>query len=116
MNFIQGEATGDKEISLPGGLQLQVPGMLETSLSQKMTVGIRPEHLLFSHDKGDWQGAIVLEEQLGSDAFLYVEVPEIGLVTVRAVDERNYHGGETIYLLLPPERCLVFDENGKRLN
>ncbi len=87
-----------------------------THLAQRGTVGIRPEHFEYSHEAGDWEGKIVVEEQLGSDAILYVEVPTVGLITVRAVGERNYHGGENIFLTLHRQRCHVFGDDDVRLN
>ena len=85
-------------------------------MTAEMTLGIRPEHITYSHDNGDWKGTVTVEEQLGSDAFLYVDVPELGQVTVRAVGERSFNRGDTIFLSFDPERCHLFDADEQRIN
>ncbi len=51
------------------------------------TIGIRPEHIAVSRDQpatGDaWTSTIGHAEHLGSDTYLYVNVPAIGQITVR---------------------------------
>ena len=116
MNLVDAVPGPDGQIQLTNGTLLKVPSVAEKDLTPKMTVGVRPEHLEYSHEAGDWQGKIVVEEQLGSDAFLYVEVPDVGMITVRAVAERNYHDGETIFLSLPRDLCHVFGDDDMRLN
>jgi len=116
MNFVDAKPGSDGRVELVTETQVTVPRLPTSKMTPGMTLGIRPEHLEYSHERGDWQGKIIVEEQLGSDAFLYVEVPNVGMVTVRAVGERNYHGGETIYLSLPGEFCHVFGSNDERLN
>lgn len=116
MNFVDAVPGPDGQIQLVNGTLLKVPNVAEKDLSPQMTVGIRPEHIEYSADSGDWRGKIIVEEQLGSDAFLYVEVPDIGMITVRAVGERNFHSGETISLTLPRDLCHVFGEDDARLN
>jgi multiple sugar transport system ATP-binding protein len=123
MNFISAEpgsntgnrATPDGSIRLRNGPDITLPGITPAQMTPGMTVGVRPEHLEYSHDRGDLKGKIIVEEQLGSDAFLYVEVEGIGMLTVRAVGERNYHGGEDIYLTIPRDRCHLFDANDMRI-
>ncbi|OMH38848.1 ABC transporter ATP-binding protein [Motiliproteus sp. MSK22-1] len=116
MNFVSAQPAADNQIRLVDGTLISVPGIAHEDMTSNMTVGIRPEHLEYSHEQGDWCGTIVVEEQLGSDAFLIVEIPGVGSVTVRAVGERNYHGGETIYLTLPRHRCHVFDNHDNRIS
>jgi len=116
MNFVEAKPAPDGKVELIDGTVIHLPTLKPEDMSAKMTLGIRPEHIEYSHESGDWKGTIVVEEQLGSDAFLYVEVPKVGMVTVRAVGERDYHGGETIYLSLPGASCHVFGANDERLN
>jgi len=116
MNFLTAKPGAAGSIQIEGGPAIASPGIRPDQMTPTMTVGIRPEHLAYSHAQGDLKGKIVVEEQLGSDAFLYVEVPGIGMLTVRAVGERNYHGGEDIWLTLPPERCHVFDDKDLRID
>lgn len=116
MNFVKATPGSNGAVKLAGGATLNIPGLSDARIAKDMTIGIRPEHIEYSHDAGMWAGKIVLEEQLGSDAILYVEVPDVGTITVRGVGERSYQGGETIYLTLPADLCHVFDGNDQRLN
>ena len=60
------------------------PARSPTTLGAK-TIGVRPEHLRLSRDGNDgWPGIVQVAEHLGSDTFLYVDVPGAGLLTVRA--------------------------------
>jgi multiple sugar transport system ATP-binding protein len=116
MNFVDAVPGPGGQVQLINSTLLKVPNVAEKDLTPQMTVGIRPEHIEYSHEGGDWEGKIIVEEQLGSDAFLYIEVPDVGMITVRAVGERNFHSGETISLTLPRELCHVFGEDDLRLN
>ena len=44
-----------------------------------------------------------------------MSVPQIGNVTVRAVGERSYRTGDTIFLSPPADKCHVFDNDGLRM-
>jgi multiple sugar transport system ATP-binding protein len=116
MNFLDAGVNADGQVQVAHGPTLAVPDLGADKLKGSLTVGIRPEHIIYSHEAGDLKGTIIVEEQLGSDAFLYVEVEGIGMMTVRAVDERSFHNHQTVYLSLPPERCHVFDDSGLRIN
>jgi multiple sugar transport system ATP-binding protein len=116
MNFLDAVASSDGRLQVINGPNLELPKVTHNGLTEKLSLGIRPEHLEYSHETGDFEGRIIVEEQLGSDAFLYVAIEGIGTVTVRGVGERNYHGGEKIYLSLPRERCHIFNEDDHRIN
>ena len=51
-------------------------------------------------------------EHLGSDTFLYVDVPGAGLVTVRAEGEHNLSPGDSALLQPDPARIHRFDASG----
>lgn len=116
MNFMSAQPTADGLVQIKDGPALKIPNVDAAKMTHTMTLGIRPEHIQYAHDSGDLCGKILVEEQLGSDAYLYVEVPGIGMVTVRAVGERDFHSHQTVYLSLPPEKCHIFDENDVRIN
>ena len=77
MNLIDGAAAGDKTAE---------------------TIGIRPEHIAISQSNGAWQGRLRHVEHLGSDTVSYVDVDEIGPVTVRSAGEYDFRAGETVFL------------------
>jgi multiple sugar transport system ATP-binding protein len=79
------------------------------------TIGIRPEHLLASHDGEGWEGRVSVAEHLGSDTFLYVEVPQIGSLTARLIGELGITMGDRVRLRPHPDRIHRFGEDGTAL-
>jgi multiple sugar transport system ATP-binding protein len=79
------------------------------------TVGIRPEHLHAASDGEGWTGVIAAAEHLGSDTFLHVDVPEVGLVTARAAGEIGLQAGQRVTLRPDPARIHRFNETGKAI-
>jgi multiple sugar transport system ATP-binding protein len=77
------------------------------------TVGIRPEHIHVSSSGEGWQGTVATAEHLGSDTFLYVDVPDVGPMTVRVTGEAGFSAGSSIVLSPDPARLHKFDANGK---
>jgi len=61
------------------------------------TYGIRPEHIRLSEGAGQWQGRIRHVERLGADAILYLDVPELGEMVVRAEGETQFAPGMTVW-------------------
>ncbi|ANL67877.1 sugar ABC transporter ATP-binding protein (plasmid) [Rhizobium phaseoli] len=61
------------------------------------TYGIRPEHVRLSERTGQWQGRIRHVERLGADAILYLDVPELGEMIVRAEGETPFGPGMTVW-------------------
>lgn len=116
MNFLEAKPVEGHAIQIKNGPELTIPNVDKNRMTEALSVGIRPEHITCSHKKGDLKGEIIVEEQLGSDAFLYVEVENVGMLTVRAVGERSFHNHDTVYLSFPPDRCHVFDATDTRIN
>ncbi len=61
------------------------------------TIGVRPEHLAVARD-GAWTGIVSHAEHLGADTMLYVDVPEIGMLTARVLGDVNHDVGDRIGL------------------
>jgi multiple sugar transport system ATP-binding protein len=116
MNFVPAAPGTNGSVIVADKVAKSIPGTTGVQMTPSMTLGIRPEHITYSHDSGEWQGTVTVEEQLGSDAFLYVDVPELGQITVRAVGERSFNRGDTIFLSFDPERCHLFDADQQRVN
>ena len=79
------------------------------------TIGIRPEHLGVARAGEGWRGKVSLAEHLGSDTFLYVDVPGIGLITVRTQGEIGVSAGESVTITPDPARLHRFDAAGKAI-
>jgi multiple sugar transport system ATP-binding protein len=115
MNFIEATVSGAGQLETAAGdieiLNLNAP----LAPGGKVTFGIRPEHLRYDRHAGLWSGRILVEEQLGSDAYFTVDVEALGTLTVRAVGERGYRRGDTIFLTPDPARSHVFGGDGQAL-
>ncbi|WP_343315154.1 ABC transporter ATP-binding protein [Brucella sp. BE17] len=114
MNFIDAKASGPHQIETSAG-NINISNLKSALPEGKLTFGIRPEHLRYDHSRGLWKGTILVEEQLGSDAYFTVDVEGLGIVTVRAVGERGYRRGDTIFLTPDVERSHIFDAEGQAL-
>ncbi|MCZ7450282.1 ABC transporter ATP-binding protein [Agrobacterium rhizogenes] len=88
---------------------------------ERVALGIRPEafHLADSRGPNILSGRVRLVEHMGSDLFVHLD-PEAGTgpVIARFPAERakEIHEGEALHLGVRPERILVFDREGKRLD
>ncbi|MCX5496718.1 ABC transporter ATP-binding protein [Kaistia dalseonensis] len=76
------------------------------------TIGVRPEHVSTSPTIGEWEGVVSVAEHVGSDTFLYVTVPDIGDITVRAVGELALKPGAKVFLTPDISRIHRFDRDG----
>jgi len=79
------------------------------------TIGIRPEHIETNLEIGHWKGEIAHIEHLGTDTFLYVDVPKVGTLTVRLDGEADYQIGSVIFLTPRRTHLHRFDANGQRI-
>jgi multiple sugar transport system ATP-binding protein len=98
---------GSPKMNLIGGTEAQRRGAA--------TIGVRPEHLAISRESGDWRGTVTVAEHLGSDTFLHVDTPAVGVITVRTTGEFGAHHGDTVFLTPPPDRIHRFGEDGRAL-
>jgi multiple sugar transport system ATP-binding protein len=114
MNFIDASAAGPVRVQMAVGAVDALP-LASPLPAGALTLGIRPEHIAYDKRAGLWPGRIVIEEQLGSDAYFTVEVAGLGALTVRAVGERGYRRGDTIFLTPDAARCHLFDASGNGL-
>lgn len=80
------------------------------------SIGIRPEHITISQDKGEWKGLVGVSEHLGSDTFFHVNVEGLpNVITVRADGEVGFQYGDSIYLSPEPSMIHKFNEQGMRI-
>ncbi|WP_116091857.1 ABC transporter ATP-binding protein [Sphingomonas crusticola] len=77
-------------------------------------IGVRPEHLAPTPD-GRWQAAVVSVEQLGSDAYVYGELPDGTLLCARQSGTASLVPGQTVRLEPDPAHVHRFDSAGLAL-
>ena len=81
------------------------------------TIGVRPEHIKASADKGEWQGKVGVAEHLGSDTFLHIH--ETGLaetIVVRVSGEFSLQHGDSVWLTPIQDKIHKFDNTGRRIS
>jgi multiple sugar transport system ATP-binding protein len=77
------------------------------------SIGVRPEHLHVTKDKGTWRAKVQVAEHLGSDTFVYANVEGgLGLMIVREEGEEELNPGDSVWLTPDPDRIYRFDKAG----
>ncbi|CDG53542.1 MULTISPECIES: ABC transporter ATP-binding protein [Halomonadaceae] len=79
------------------------------------TLGIRPEHLEVSREKGEWKGRVRFIEKLGADSFAYIDSEQTGPLTVRLSGDVDLSHGDTLFITPQQAQLHAFDADGKRL-
>jgi multiple sugar transport system ATP-binding protein len=79
------------------------------------TVGVRPEDIEVSREKGMWPGTVQIAEHLGSDTFFYIDAKGLGRMTVRTPGEFGLTPGQSVWLTPRADRIHRFDKDGKAL-
>ncbi len=93
---------------------------LEKTSSDKLSVGLRPEHLLLCSEKSSnrFSGRLTYRENLGSDIFLHITLHNgANPIIVRAtpLDAHDLAVGDDVYVGHEPDKALVFGSDGLRL-
>jgi multiple sugar transport system ATP-binding protein len=120
MNFLAGELrhseAGRAAIGLSrGGALVEAAVAAPPAPGSRVTVGIRPEHLV-TDAPGGIPATVFAVEHLGDGAYLYATVDASGeQVVVRADPERDWHAGQALSLGAALQRIHVFGEDGRRL-
>jgi multiple sugar transport system ATP-binding protein len=116
MNFIECTVAavngGGVTVAVPGGGSVTVPvqpGRLQPG--QKVTLGVRPEHLRPA-DQGELMGEVLVVERLGGETFLYTQLPDQRMFVVQADGEIPTRVHDRIAVKLNTAHCHLFDEAG----
>jgi multiple sugar transport system ATP-binding protein len=124
MNFLRGElaAAGADGVTvkLADGTTVaaKVDGK-DAKVGQKVTLGIRPEHLRIVAGSGPssapYKASIQLVEDLGDHAILHLESPAVEGRLLAKVEAAPAASGETVGFDMPAADCHVFDDKGVAL-
>lgn len=106
MNMMPCRADGQK-FALPG--HGSGKHGLKGDASQVANIGVRPEHISLGAKKGaHCSGIVEVVEYLGADTFLYIQSPELGMITVRAGDVGREIKGTEVHLHFDQSKMLFF--------
>jgi len=99
-----------------GSPRMNLIGGAEAANHGATTIGVRPEHIAASPERGTWQGRVVVSEHLGSDTYLHVHDTGLAdVVTVRVDGEYGAAHGDTVFLTPEPDKIHRFDAEGLRI-
>lgn len=123
MNFISALMESANEqgcvVKLPDGTLLQtLMDGRALQRGEKLTLGIRPEHMEASpvQTSNSLRGTLQVVENLGETIYLYLDVlGAAGSVVAKTSPESLLQAGDTVYLAVAPGRCHLFDANGLAL-
>jgi len=124
MNLLQTEITevgpAGASVGLPGGGSVQVPAASGAlSPGQKVTLGLRPEHLALG-DSGRpvdaWvSGQTQLVEHLGGEIITRIALPNAAVLNVRSAGHAGPHRAETVNVGITGSLCYLFTEDGEAI-
>ena len=82
----------------------------------ELALGIRPEHLTVCDlDSGELGATVKGVEALGSDTYIYAELPAGEQIVIRARSDTRVRRGETIGLRIEKGSEHLFEVNGQAL-
>jgi multiple sugar transport system ATP-binding protein len=116
MNFLPGELAGAEgstaRVTLANGSSLSASVDAGSAQpGEKVTLGIRPEHLTIGDSgNGTTQGQVMYVEHLGEASYVYLEVEGVeNHVVVREQGDTAAKMGDNLSLSLPAENCHLFN-------
>ena len=117
MNFVSAEPAEDGWLALDDGARLRPPpDGPALSPGQKLTLGIRPEHLRHAGGVAPLTVTVELAEMLGADTIVHGRLDDGTLLLARLPGTARAKPGERLPLAVDPARLHVFDrESGKRI-
>ena len=119
MNFLDGRIR-----AIDGaGVTVAIDGLPEqrvavdggsTAEGEPVTLGVRPEHVVPGEADACFSALVNATEQLGSDSYLYCELPGGQKLTIHAPGQTPVRRGERTPIGLRPDACHLFraDEEG----
>jgi multiple sugar transport system ATP-binding protein len=119
MNFLDGRIRTIDE----GGVTVGVEGLPDQRVAvdgrgaapgEPVTLGVRPEHIVPGDPGAGFSALVNATEQLGSDSYLYCELPGGQKLTIHAPGQTPVRRGERTPIGLRPDACHLFraDEEG----
>jgi multiple sugar transport system ATP-binding protein len=114
MNLLDVTVQRDQLILAQSETRIPCAGFEQLTTARQL--GIRPEHLQPTEPGcGHLQGIVEVVERLGSDSFVYVQVPGAGRLLGRCSGNTPLKPGDTMGLLLDLPHLHLFDQAGQSL-
>ena len=102
-------------LTLPEGRELSLPfGGDDMQVGQKLSLGIRPEHIEVAAE-GDLEMSVDLAEQLGGETYFYATAEGLPQFTIRENGQANRRRGDTVSIRLRRDSVHLFAEDGRAI-
>jgi multiple sugar transport system ATP-binding protein len=99
-------------VALPDGTTFHVPGIPGWSEpGEKMTFGVRPEHMTLVSE-GGLSAQVQVVEHLGSESYLYMQVASGETLIVKVDGETEVSPNQQVQLKMNEKFMYLFDRNG----
>jgi multiple sugar transport system ATP-binding protein len=121
MNFLEGEVASVSAnaitVDVGHGSSLRAPVAGNApSPGQKVTVGLRPEHLIEGGGgAGELKGRVIAVEHLGGESYIYLERSGADPLVVKAEGSSQSQVADLLPVGVPASACYLFDEQGRAL-
>ncbi len=119
MNFLSGEVVekeaGNATLLIGGSHRLLVPmSDRKLSVGDKLTIGIRPQHITLANDPGSLRVKVRLVEALGSETVIHADLNGEKLLAV-VPGQRQISPGDDAHFSVAGAPLHLFDGNGSRV-
>jgi multiple sugar transport system ATP-binding protein len=112
MNFLEAKYSKGA-VALADGTVVTLPAPLALGDDARVTVGIRPEHVVMGANGSGMPAEVELVEPTGFGIILHLSLHGLAF-KVFTLDRAALAAGPTIHVAFPPQHLHVFDENGGR--
>jgi multiple sugar transport system ATP-binding protein len=117
MNFLDAKAVGadasGATIELVNKDRIKVdvaPG--QVAEGERLTLGVRPEHLRVTSEGGDVSGEVLVAERLGGETYLYTRITDGLMLVVQADGENPTRVHDRIGVVIDGRVCHLFKQDG----
>jgi len=112
MNFLDATYEGNA-VKLKDGTLVSLPEPLKLATAAKVTLGIRPEHVVLSSNPSDMTANVELIEPTGFGIILHLSLHGLPF-KVFTLDRTALSAETQVNVSFPAQHLHVFDEDGKR--
>ncbi|WP_112603614.1 ABC transporter ATP-binding protein (plasmid) [Rhizobium sp. WW22] len=112
MNFLDATYEGNA-VKLKDGTLVSLPEPLKLATAAKVTLGIRPEHVVLSSNPSDMAAIVELIEPTGFGIILHLSLHGLPF-KVFTLDRTALSAGTQVHVAFPAQHLHVFDGDGKR--
>jgi multiple sugar transport system ATP-binding protein len=121
MNFLDGEVSGVSAygvtVKVTEGATLTAPvSQNGAAPGQKVTVGLRPEHLIEGGGgAGELRGRVIAVEHLGGESYVYLQHSGTDPLVIKAEGGSQTRVDDLLPIGVPASACYLFDEKGQAI-